>query len=350
MNKMLYDILKNLEPSSKIEMDRAQKRWNSIAKPLYGMGKLEDYIIKIAGIDGAVDISKRCVAVMCADNGVVAEGVTQTGSEVTAVVAQNIANGDATVANMAKIAGAEVFAFDVGMNTTVGNGVVDKKISNGTKNFAKMPAMTRQEAEKTIEIGIQIVKELKDKGYRLIASGEMGIGNTTTSSAITSVLMDIAPGIVTGKGAGLSKEGVSHKAEVIKKAISLHKPDKNDPIDVLSKVGGYDIAAMCGLFIGGAYYKVPIIVDGLISSVAALLAYRLSPCTKDYMLASHMSAEPAASMILKELGFDAPLVCGMALGEGTGAVSIMPLLDMTVAVFKNMPTFDDTDIEEYKPL
>lgn len=350
MNKMLYDILKNLEPSSKIEMDRAQKRWNSIAKPLYGMGKLEDYIIKIAGIDGAVDISKRCVAVMCADNGVVAEGVTQTGSEVTAVVAQNIANGDATVANMAKIAGAEVFAFDVGMNTTVGNGVVDKKISNGTKNFAKMPAMTRQEAEKTIEIGIQIVKELKDKGYRLIASGEMGIGNTTTSSAITSVLMDIAPGIVTGKGAGLSKEGVSHKAEVIKKAISLHKPDKNDPIDVLSKVGGYDIAAMCGLFIGGAYYKVPIIVDGLISSVAALLAYRLSTYTKDYMLASHMSAEPAASMILKELGFDAPLVCGMALGEGTGAVSIMPLLDMAVAVFKNMPTFGDTDIEEYKPL
>ncbi|MEG1895075.1 MAG: nicotinate-nucleotide--dimethylbenzimidazole phosphoribosyltransferase [Oscillospiraceae bacterium] len=347
---MLYDVLNGLQPSDKNEMARAQKRWDAIAKPLKGMGLMEDYIVKIAGIDPKIDISKKCVAVMCADNGVVAEGVTQTGSEVTAIVAQNIVNGRATVSNMSKVAGADVFVFDVGMNTTVGNGVVDKKLAMGTQNFAKVSAMTRQQAEKAIETGIEIVKELKDKGYRIIASGEMGIGNTTTSSAITSVLLDVDPQVVTGRGAGLSKEGICRKSQVIKDAVSLHKPDKNDPIDVLQKVGGYDIAAMCGLFIGGAYYKLPIIIDGLISSVAALVAYRLSPCTKDYMLASHMSAEPAADMILKELGLKAPLMCGMALGEGTGAVSIMPLLDMTVAVFKNMPTFDDAAIEEYKPL
>lgn len=347
---MLNDILQALQSTDKTAMTNAKKRWDSIAKPLYGMGKLEDAIIKIAGIDKAIEITKKCVAVMCADNGVVAEGVTQTGSEVTAIVAQNIANGAATVANMAKIAGADVFAFDVGMISTVGNGVIDKKLENGTNNFAKTPAMTRQAAEKMIETGIEIVKELKESGYRLIASGEMGIGNTTTSSAVTAVLMEIDPKEVTGKGAGLSKEGICHKTEVIKAAIRIHKPDKNDPIDVLHKVGGYDLAAMCGLFIGGAYYKVPIIVDGVISSVAALLAYRLSPVTKDYMLASHMSAEPAAAIILQEIGLDAPIMCGMALGEGTGAVSIMPLLDMAVAVYKNMPTFGDADIEEYKPL
>ncbi len=347
----LFDVLKNLKPSDENAKIASRNHWNKIAKPLYGMGMLEDYIVKIAGIfsDSKIDISKKCVATMCADNGVVEENVTQTGSEVTAVVADNITKGKATVVNMSRIAHADVFPYDVGMITDVPS-VCNKKIAYGTKNFAKTPAMTRDEAIKSIETGIEIVGELYQKGYRIIASGEMGIGNTTTSSAITAALFEVDPSVVTGRGAGLSKEGVVHKADVIRNAIALHKPDKNDPIDVLAKVGGFDIGAMCGLFIGGAYFHVPVIIDGLISSVSALLAYKIAPVTIDYMLASHMSAEPAAQMILGELGLSAPLMCGMALGEGTGAVSLMPLLDMALEVYYHMPTFDQTEIEEYIPL
>jgi nicotinate-nucleotide--dimethylbenzimidazole phosphoribosyltransferase len=313
------------------------------------MGLFEDYIIKIAGVLGEIKQFKKCVAVMCADNGVVEENVTQSGSEVTAIVARNIMNGRATVANMAKIAHADVFAYDVGMLSDVDN-TFNRKIAYGTKNFIKAPAMSRDEAEKMILTGIEIVHELKVKGYNIIASGEMGIGNTTTSSAVTAVLLDVPAADVTGRGAGLSREGIRHKIDIINQAIALHEPDKNDPLDVLGKVGGFDIAAICGLFLGGAYYGIPVIIDGFISSVAALLAMRICPDSADYMLASHMSAEPASKMIMNELGFTAPLNCGMALGEGTGAVSLMPLLDMALAVCNNMPTFAETDIDEYKPL
>lgn len=347
---MLNEILNNIKPSDINSVKQCQYRWDHIAKPLKGMGMMEEYIAKIAGVDCRLNLEKKCVAVMCSDNGIVEEGVTQTSSEVTAIVAKNIAQGNATVVNMAKIAKADVFVYDIGMLSDVKEVISDKKIDVGTKNFSKQSAMTRQQAICSIEAGIQIVKELKDKGYTLIASGEMGIGNTTTSSAIASVLLSVPAQEVTGRGAGLSKEGVNHKAEVISRAVQLLKPDKTDPIDVLSKVGGFDIGAMCGLFLGGAYYKVPIIIDGLISSVAALLAFKMNENTKDYMLASHMSNEPAAGMILKELNLTAPLNCQMALGEGTGAVSLMPLLDMAVMVYKNMPTFQDTSIEEYKPL
>lgn len=346
---MLNEITVQIKPSDAELKKEAIRYWDSIAKPLHGMGLFEDYITKVIGVLGETRQFKKCVAVMCADNGIVEENVTQTGSEVTAIVARNIINGRATVANMAKIAHADVFAYDVGMISDVDN-VVSRKIAYGTKNFIKAPAMSRDEAEKLILTGIEIVRELKEKGYNIIASGEMGIGNTTTSSAVTAVLLDVPAADVTGRGAGLSKEGIRHKADIINQAIALHRPDKNDPLDMLSKVGGFDIAAICGLFLGGAYYRIPVIIDGFISSVAALLAKKICPETADYMLASHLSAEPASKMIMNELGFTAPLSCGMALGEGTGAISLMPLLDMALAVYNNMPTFAETDIEEYKPI
>lgn len=345
----LYEKIAAITPPDARAAAAAKRRWDSIAKPLCGMGMLETCIEKIAGIDPALALGRKCVAVMCADNGIVAEGVTQTGSEVTAIVAGNIARGQATVANMARVAGADVFAYDVGMLTEA-PGVSVRKSCSGTKNFRYEPAMTRAQAEAAIETGMDIAGELKAQGYGIIASGEMGIGNTTTSSAIAAVLLGVEPRLVTGKGAGLSAEGVSHKAQVIAQAIALHQPNPADPIDVLCKVGGFDIAALCGLFLGGAYHGVPVVIDGLISSVAALLAVRLCPHTSGYLLASHTSAEPAAAMLMEQLHLCAPLQCGMALGEGTGAVALFPLLDMALAVYRNMPTFGDVEIEEYKPL
>ena len=347
--RILNEYIEHTTALDSSYVEFAKKKWDSIAKPLRGMGILEDCITQIIGILGETRQLNKCVAVMCADNGIVEEGVTQTDSSVTAVVAHNITVGDATVTNMAKVANADVYAYDVGMLTEVDH-TYRKKVACGTKNFAKTEAMTRQEVLNTIINGIQISGELKEKGYNIIASGEMGIGNTTTSSAITAVIFGIESEKVTGRGAGLTSGQVSHKAEVIKDAIIMHNPNPCDPIDILSKVGGFDIAALCGLFIGGAYYKIPIIIDGFISSVAALIASRLCANSKEYMLASHMSAEPAATMIMQELGLLAPLHCGMALGEGTGAVAMMPLLDMAMQVFHNMPTFQQIHIEEYKPL
>ena len=345
----IYSMIAEITGPDEDAIEASRRRWDCIAKPLNGMGLLEECITKIAGIDPDVEISRKCAAVMCSDNGVVAEGVTQTGSDVTAIVAGNIARGQASVANMARVAGADVFPYDVGMITECDD-VPVRKTARGTKNMLSEPAMTRHQAEMTIYAGMDIVRELKEKGYRIIASGEMGIGNTTTSSAVASVLLGVDPERVTGRGAGLSSAGVAHKTEVIRRSIKQRKPDREDPVDVISKVGGFDIAAMCGLFLGGAYYKVPIVIDGLISSVAALLALRLCPKCSAYMLASHMSAEPAAEMIMEALGLKAPIRCGMALGEGTGAVALFPLLDMAAAVYKNMPTFGDIEIEEYKPL
>ncbi len=345
----LNELIMQIKPSDEVTKSAARCYWDCIAKPLRGMGLMEDYITKITGVLGETEQFKKCVAVMCADNGIVEENVTQTGSDVTAIVARNIMDGRATVANMAKIANADVIAYDVGMLSDV-DVTINKKIAYGTKNFIKAPAMSREEAKKAIMTGVEIVRELKENGYNMIATGEMGIGNTTTSSAITAVLLNVPAADVTGRGAGLSKEGICHKVDIINLAIALHKPDRNDPIDVLSKVGGFDIAAMCGLFLGGAYYEIPVIIDGFISSVAALLAVRLCTDSSDYMLASHLSAEPASKMIMNELGFTAPLCCGMALGEGTGAVSLMPLLDMALAVYKNVPTFAQILIDEYKPL
>ncbi len=330
---------------------RAKKRWSSLAKPLGGLGKLEEIITAMAGMYGKprFTIDKRAVVVMCADNGVVDEGISQTTRDVTAVVTENFAKGETSVCKMAKTVGAEIFPIDVGVAADV-SGVKNRKIAYGTKNFAKEPAMTRGQAQRAVETGIEAVKELKDKGYKIIVTGEMGIGNTTTSAAVTSALLSVDPALVTGKGAGLSTEGLHRKIEVIKNALALHKPDKDDALDVLSKVGGFDIAALAGVFIGGAMYRVPIVIDGVISAAAALCAERLERGTAEFMIASHSSKESAEELILRELGKDAVIFADMCLGEGTGGVMLLPLLDMALAVYNEMPTFGDIKIEEYKEL
>lgn len=344
----IREIIQNIRPIDEAAVKESQRRWNSIAKPLHSLGKLEDTVIRIAGItgDAVMHLEKKGLITMCADNGVVAEGVTQTGQEVTAIVTENFLTGAATASVMCKKVGADIFPVDIGV--AVDTGAINRKIAYGTKNFACEPAMTREETKRAILVGIQMVEELKNQGYGILATGEMGIGNTTTSSAVAAVLMGKPVEEMTGRGAGLDNDGLNKKIATIKKGISLHKPDPEDAIDVLSKVGGLDLAGIAGVFLGGAIYRVPILVDGFISAVGALCAARICPRSKDYMLASHVSKEPAASMILGELGLEAPLHCDMCLGEGTGAVAFYPILDLACEVYKKMSTFDDIKVEQYE--
>ena len=347
----LEEAIAKIRPLDHNAMEIAQKRWDSIAKPLHSLGKLETLLIQIAGITGnaEVDLSRRGLIAMCADNGVVEEGVTQTGQEVTAIVAENFLKYDTSVGVMCKQNHAEIFPVDMGMVTDT-KVRTDHKIAYGTQNMTKGPAMTREQAVKGLEAGIDMVRELNDKGYRILATGEMGIGNTTTSSAVASVLLKQPVEEMTGRGAGLTSEGLVRKINAIKKAIELHQPDRNDPIDVLSKVGGLDIAGIAGLYIGGAVYGVPVMIDGVISSIAALLAAMISPKCVDYMICSHVSKEPLGALLLEKLGKRPMLNCDMCLGEGTGAVAAMALLNVGLSVYNDMCTFEDTDIDQYMEL
>lgn len=349
----LSEALAGIRPADREAMTAAKRRWDSIAHPLNSLGQLEDAVIRMAGMVGGpvVDISRRAVVVMCADNGVVAEGVTQTGQDVTAIVTENMSKGDTSVCRMARVAGADVIPVDIGVARPVtGDKILQRHIRRGTGNMAKGPAMTRGEAVAALVTGINLVGELKEKGYQLIATGEMGIGNTTTSSALVSVFLGKDPAQVTGRGAGLTSEGLQKKINAIAKAIERNKPDSSDGVDVLSKVGGLDLAGLAGVFLGGAYYHIPVLVDGFISSAAALAAFVLCPDCRDYMLGSHASNEPAGQMVLDALGLTPFLYAGMCLGEGTGAVAVMPLLDMGLAVYREMTTFQAADIEAYQPL
>lgn len=347
---ILEETLEKIKKPSQEAMERCRQHWDSIAKPLHSLGKLEDALVRIAGMTGneRIHLDKKALVVMCADNGVVEEGVTQSGQEVTAIVSENMLSGKATSSIMCRSTGADIFPVDIGIarDTSLRN----EKVAYGTKNMAKGPAMTRQEAVQAIETGIRIVRELKEKGYQILATGEMGIGNTTTSSAVASVLLDRPVEEMTGRGAGLSGEGLKRKIDAIKKAVKLNEPDPSDPVDALAKVGGLDIAGMAGLFIGGAAYRIPVVIDGFISCVAALVAQRICPLTRDYMIASHVSKEPAAAAILKALGKEAVLHGEMCLGEGSGAVALFPFIDMGLAVYESMSTFEDIKVDQYEEL
>lgn len=329
---------------------QAKAHWDGIAKPLNGLGHFEDMVVKIAGLTGKsqVSISKRAVVVVCADNGVVVEGVTQTDASVTATMAGQIRDHRSSVCLMAASARADVFAVDMGMLTRV-DGVEGCHIADGTGNIAVEPAMSKEQACQAIAYGMELVKGYAEQGYELLATGEMGIGNTTTSSAVASVLLHMPVETVTGRGAGLSDAGLQRKCDAIRRAVAVNQPNPADALDVLAKLGGFDIAGMVGVFLGGALYSVPVLIDGLISSISALIAARLCPNSRCAMLASHTSAEPAATAILEELGLTAILHADMKLGEGTGAVCMIPLLDMVLSVYHNSAAFADTGIEQYQP-
>ena len=349
--KELKQRIREIQPADQKSMEAVAAHWKTVGKPLYSLGKLEEAVIRMAGIRGKADytIEKKGLVIMCADNGVVAEGVTQTGQEVTAIVAENFTRRATSVCLMAEIAGADLFPVDIGMASDVP--AVTKpeyKVMYGTKDMLYEPAMTREQAAKAVLTGIHIVEKLAGQGYDLLATGEMGIGNTTTSSAVAAVLLGREVEEVTGRGAGLSSEGLNRKVDVIRRSIKLHQPDKEEVLDVLSKVGGLDIAGLAGVFIGGALYHIPVIIDGFISSVAALCAARLCPVAADYMMPSHKSGEPAGGMMLEALGLSPFIDCNMSLGEGSGAVAVIPLLEMGLSVYREMSTFDEIHVEQYK--
>lgn len=349
--ELLKGRLSQIEPLSKVHADQCRSYWDTVGKPLRSLGKLEDAISQIGGIQRSVKpvVKKKRLIVMCADNGVVAEGVTQTGQEVTAIVAENFFDDRTCTSLMCREAGCELTVVDIGMAADTPRTLRKKEIY-GTKNLAVEPAMTRETAVGAILTGIELVQSFAAEGTQVFATGEMGIGNTTTSSAIASVLLQVPPETVTGRGAGLSSKGLRKKIDAIRRGISVNKPDPEDALDVLAKVGGADIAGLAGVFLGGAVCHCPVVIDGFISAVAALIAKRLAPESADYMLASHVSKEPAGAMILGALGKSAMLTCDMCLGEGSGAVALFPLLDMASRIYNEMGTFDDIHVETYVPL
>ncbi len=334
-------------------VQESNERWNSIAKPLHSLGILEKYISQIAGISGTpnVRLDKRFAVIICADNGVVSENISQTGSDVTAIVANAIANGTSNINRMAQTFNTDVTAVDMGINSDISNNkILDRKIAFGTENIAVESAMSISQAEKAISCGIDIVHDLKDKGANIIVTGEMGIGNTTTSSAITSVMLGLPPESVTGKGSGLDEIRFRHKIETVRQAVKINNPNRENPLDVLSKLGGFDIAGMTGLFLGGAIYRIPVVIDGFISAVSALLAYKINAESKNFMLCSHVSKEPAGKMILDEIGLKPVINAELCLGEGTGGILLIPMLDGALSVYNSSHRFENLPMERYVEL
>ncbi|MBU5434726.1 nicotinate-nucleotide--dimethylbenzimidazole phosphoribosyltransferase [Pseudoflavonifractor sp. MSJ-37] len=351
--ELLERTISRIVPADHRAERLAQSRWDSIAKPLHSLGLLEDAVVRIAGMTGSpnIDLSHRAIVVMCADHGVVAQGVTQTGQEVTAIVTENMSKGDTSVCCMARTAHADLVPVDIGVARPVtGERILQRNLMRGTHDMTKGAAMDRAVCIEAIETGIRTAVDLCTSGVSLLGTGEMGIGNTTAASAVTAVLLGLDPEEVTGRGAGLSSEGLVRKVAAIRTALSVNAPDPQDPLDVLSKVGGLDLAGLAGVFLGAAVCRTPVLVDGFISAAAALCAVRLCPAAKDHLLASHVSAEPAGQRLLDELGLVPFLRAGMCLGEGTGAAAVMPLLDMALSVYREMATFDEIEVEAYQPL
>lgn len=337
----------------------AKQRWDSIAKPIDSLGRLEEAVVKISEIRKcakARGLARKGLLIFCADHGVVAEGVTQTGQEVTRIVSENFAAGKSTVNVMAGCAGVDVYTVDVGMKGArypqgelVTGAVLDRKVREGTADLAVESAMTRKECEQAIRVGMELTKELKDRRYDILATGEMGIGNTTATSVLAAVFLDRAPEAVTGKGAGLSQEGIRRKCSVVSKALErVHALGLREPVDILAEVGGLEIAAMTGVFLGGMRYEIPVVMDGVISSVAALTAVKIDERCRQYMLASHCSGEPVAQEILRAIGVEPVVYGNMCLGEGTGAMTVFPILDMAFAVYEKMGSFTDYAIKPYE--
>lgn len=331
--------------------EKVLKNWDAIAKPLDGMGRFETVTARIGAILGTdrMDISRKAVIIMCADNGIVAEKVSQSGQEVTTAVVRQMAKKSSSVGKMAALIGADTIPVDIGMRETERiPGVLDRKVRCGTRNFKVEPAMTEAEAFQAIRTGIELVSDCRKKGYRILATGEMGIGNTTTSSAVAAALLNCDAGDVTGRGAGLSDERLLHKKQVITEAIEKYGLYDADPLYILQTVGGLDIAGLAGVCMGGGLFHIPIVLDGVISMTAALLAQRILPGTASYLIASHKGKEPAVERLTGALQLQPVIYAGMALGEGTGAVMMLSLLDMALAVYHGRTSFSDIHVAQYE--
>ncbi|MDR2908741.1 MAG: nicotinate-nucleotide--dimethylbenzimidazole phosphoribosyltransferase [Oscillospiraceae bacterium] len=347
---VIAEVIKKITPLDSAAMAIARERLDGILKPLDGLGDLEGHLVRVAGITGnaRIDLSGKAVVVFCADHGVVARGVSQTGREVTSLVAENLAAGRTSVCLMARVAGAQVVAVDIGISSPRPiPGLWNHRIAPGTRDFLEAPAMSREEAEQALEAGIIVARKLAGQGFRMLATGEMGIGNTTSAAALIAAMTGLPASEVTGRGAGLSDEGLIRKIAVVEEALRIHRPDPEDAIDLLSKVGGFDIAGIAGLCLGGAATRIPVVLDGFVSGVAAMLAARICPGVRRYLLPSHQAAEPAAGVALRDLELEPLLTLRMKLGEGTGAVAALPLYDMASCVYSEAIFFGERGMPPY---
>lgn len=344
---LIESICKNIYPLDTRFMEQAQARQDRLIKPQGSLGKLEDISIKLAGIYGSkyFDTTKKIVLSFACDHGVYEEGVAPNNQNITLLQSMNFPKKINGVGTISKFVGSDVQLIDVGINCDEPiEGVIDCKIRKSTSNMAKGPAMTRQEAIRAIEIGIEMSEKYIQEDYKVIGIGEMGIANTTPSAAIISVIAGCDPQEVTGMGAGLKKELLAHKAQVIRTAIEINQPNPTDGIDILQKVGGFEIGSMAGVILGCSANRVPVVLDGFISYAAALIAVNINPRCKDYMIASHYSAEPGTKKALELLGLDPFLKMDMRLGEGSGAALAFNMIEAANYVYKNMLTFDEVDM------
>jgi nicotinate-nucleotide--dimethylbenzimidazole phosphoribosyltransferase len=344
---MLQETLRQIKPLDHALMTTVRHRVDHLIKPQGSLGALEDIVVKLAGMTGNPFpmTDQKAIIVMCADHGVCEEYVASAPQSVTLQQARNIPRGLTGVGSMAKQSHTRLYSVDIGIHTDFNDPfVLPHKLMYGTDNMRNGPAMPRETAVKALEIGIQMAHQAIDDGANILGTGEMGIGNTTPSTAILSVLTGISPFEITGIGANFPVEKLKHKATVINDAIQLNAPDAKDPIDVLSKVGGLDIAGMAGTMIGGAAKGVPVVIDGFISTVAALIACALEPKVKDYLLPSHASLEKGAKLAADTLGLEPFIHMNLRLGEGSGALLAFSLIEAACYMNKEMITFDEAGI------
>ena len=327
-------------------MVTARARQAELAKPPGSLGRLEELSIQLAGITGKVrnSVKKQHLLVFAADNGVVEEGVSSAPQSVTLMQTVNLTRHKTGASTLCRHFGCDITVCDVGVNATIREKkVLNKKVAYGTQNIAKGPAMSRDQALQAIFTGIELAA---NTDADVIGIGEMGIGNTTTSSAVLSVLLDAEVEAVTGRGGGITDNGFMKKKQVIKAAIEINKPDKNNVIDVIAKVGGFDIAAMCGAFIGCAATCRPVVIDGFISAVAALCAYKLCPNCVHYFVPSHASYEIGYKLAMDAMGLEPLFLLGMRLGEGSGCPLAFQILDAACAIINDMATFEQAGIDD----
>jgi len=349
---MLKKTLSKIKPVNPQWYEVAQKRLDNLTKPLGSLGRLEEFARRLVAIteNTMPELDKKVVFTFAGDHGVAEEGVSAFPKDVTRQMVFNFLNGGAGINALARHAGAEVVVVDIGVDFDFGkvDGLVSRKVIMGTKNIRKGPSMTREEALRCIGVGIELADEYAKRGYKVFGTGDMGIANTTPSSAIASVFTGKPVEEVTGRGTGINDEAWMNKVKVIKDALSLNKPDASDPVDVLSKVGGAEIGGIAGLIIGAAANRIPVVIDGFISTAGALIAYGIEPRTKDYMFAAHRSQEIGHRAMLDYIGIEPVLDLDLRLGEGTGAALAMLMIEAGLKIYKEMATFGEAGVSEGK--
>ena len=349
MSVTVEELIAAIKPLDEAAMEAARRWQDKLAVPPGSLGKLQDAAVRLAGITGKLknDITRCRVIVLAADNGIIEEGIGSAPRTVTAAQAANMTHYLTGMSSIAHYFGDQIRVVDMGIADPYdAPDIIDRRIAPGTKNFVYEPAMTRAQAEEAILVGEEMAKKAHEEGVSVIGVGEMGIGNTTTSSAVLCALTGLSVEQVTGRGGGINDAAFLHKKEVIQTGIEKHRPDPKDPVDVLSKVGGFDLAAMCGVFLGAARYRVPVVIDGFISIVAALCAARLCPAAKEYMFPSHASFEIGYAKAAEELGLEPWLLLNMRLGEGSGCPLAFRVLEAACAFTNNMATFDQASIDD----